>query len=157
MKRILSVIIVGVVLGTAGFWVFSEDAEQGSASLTVEERHELGGSALEQIKAEGDAWPGTPEAVIAEFWESASQKDYERLTLLCPGTTAAEFKKYYDQYPPSSASAIGKPEPHPSIPEVKFYRTKVPFPGFPNKTLKMAVRQYDGQHWVIDGENTVWW
>jgi hypothetical protein len=33
-------------------------------------------------------WPPTPQALIEAFWQAASEKDYERLTVLCPGSLA---------------------------------------------------------------------
>ncbi len=126
------------------------------ATPSDEERSEAGKEAFESIAQEAD-WPETPADLIRDFWKAANQKDWTRLTVLCPGSTAGEFKGYYDQFTPSPAKGIGTPQPHPDHPDTKLFPVKVAFPGFPNKTIKMAVGKSPDGRWVIQGGRTIWW
>jgi hypothetical protein len=102
-------------------------------------------------------WPATPEQLISDFWQAASQKNYERMALLCPGSLANDYKHYYDHWTPSPLRSLGQPAPSPKADGVLLYPARVDFPLFKNKTIKMAVRQLDTGRWIIDGRYTIWW
>jgi len=147
-----ALIVSAVVLGAVVYGL-----HRSGSGASKESRAQAYQVAMAKAEAEKDSWPGSPEELIAQFWEAASRKDYPRLVILSPGSLESDYRKYYDQWTPSASSSVGKPEPHPQISEVTMYPTKVSFPGFPNKTVKMAVRKAaDGRH-IIDGRNTIWW
>jgi len=147
--RIGIVAVIG--LGITAFFLYRSD---GSQAANRSEAYQAAVQAGIQAK---DAWPETPEALIREYWQAAGRKDYDRLLVLCPGSLVNDFKKYYDFWTPSPAQSVGAPEPHPQDPKATLYPVKVPFPGFPNKTVKMAVRKTADGRYVIDGRNTIWW
>ncbi len=150
MKLTIAV-AVGLLLGWAGFRFFSP------RPVSREDRMEAYRVAIEAGQAERGTWPGSPEGVIREFWEAASRKDYARLKVLSPGSVESDFRTYYDRWTPSPAKSVGKPEPHPRNGKIALYPTVVSFPGFPNKTVKMAVKRAEDGRYIIDGRNTIWW
>jgi hypothetical protein len=79
------------------------------------------------------------------------------MALLSPGSVPADFKTYYDKFTPSPPGSVGSPEPHPKVSGVTVYPVTVPFPWFPNKTLKMALSRTPDGRLVIDGRNSIWW
>jgi len=144
-------IVVAIGLGITAFFQYRPGGSHAAG------RNEAYHAAVQAGIEEEGTWPETPEALIREYWQAASQKNYDRLLVLCPGSLVNDFKKYYDLWTPSPAQSIGKPEPHPQHSTVTLYPVKVPFPGFPHKTIKMAVRKTEDGRYVIDGRNTIWW
>ncbi len=53
--------------------------------------------------------------------------------------------------------AIGTPYKHEKDANVFIYPVTVPFPHFPNKTIKMAIRKSESGKLIIDGALTIWW
>lgn len=135
----------------------STGATEQQDDVSYEERVAAYVEAEAKGAALADQWPGTPEELIYDFWEAASRKDYERLVLLCPGAQEKDFKNHYETWTPSPATAIGTPEPHPAVQGVQVYPVRVPFPGFPNKTIKMALLQMEDGRLGINGQHTIWW
>ena len=133
-RRTKAVLLIGAggALASGIHWLGV--SRNQAVAPTVAKRDAAYGAAME-AGAKAPDWPGTPEALIEAFWLSASRKDYERLTVLCPGSTAEEYRGYYDRWTPSPAQSIGPPEPHPLDAEVQVFPVKVVFPGFPGKTI----------------------
>lgn len=137
--------------------VAQPDPAHPVSPVADDERTEAYRHAIAKGAAESTAWPATPEALIRDFWNAAARKDYDRMVLLCPGSVKSDFKTYYDQWTPSAATAIGAPQTHSADVAVHVYPVTVPFPGFPKKTIKMAVRRAGDGRLVIDGRYTIWW
>ena len=156
--------ILAVVIGLGAGWAMLNKKDPPpltSSYLAVatpneQERKRAVDKALEAMASETD-WPQSPAELIREFWKAASRKDWARMALLCPGATAEEFKGYYDQWTPSPAKGVGAPQPHPDFPDTKLYPARVPFPRYPNKTIKMAVIESPAGRCVIHGGRTIWW
>jgi len=129
----------------------------GAVSAGNEERNNAYREAMREGAEESATWPTTPESLSRDFWNAAHRKDYDRMALLCPGSVKSDFKTHYDQWTPSPAAAVGAPETHPTDAAVSLYPVAVSFPGFPNKTVKMAVRRAEDGRLVIDGRRTIWW
>jgi type II secretory pathway pseudopilin PulG len=144
--------IAGILLVVLGIGL-KQQKEQREGS----ERAKAAAVAIEAGARQAPTWPATPQALIEEFWKAASAKDYARLMVLCPGSVEADFKRNYDQWTPSPARSIGPPEAHPRAQGVQLYPVKVDFPGYPGKTIKMAVAKLDDGRLAIDGQNTIWW
>jgi len=161
MKKVLATFSIAVLLVGGGLALhkgFEEKAVINEADeVSREERIALYQEALQSGSAQAESWPDTPQALIEDFWAAASQRDYQRLVVLCPGARVEDFKPHYDKWAPNPAKAIGQPEPHPQADGVSLYPVKVPFPGYPNKTVKMAVNQLPDGRLVIDGQHTIWW
>lgn len=131
----------------------------GGASETApthEQRAAVFQSAVAEGAATKDGWPATEQALITEFWQQASQKNWDRMLVLVPGSTRKDFA-IFDQFTPAPAKAIGEPRPLPGIPGVNHYPVTVPFPNFPNKTVMMAVVRLPDGRLIIDGSRTIWW
>lgn len=144
-------IVIAMLLGLAGFRFLAP------RPVSKADRAEAYRVAIETGQAERGTWPGSPEEVIREFWEAASRKDYARLKVLSPGSVESDFRTYYDRWTPSPAKSVGKPELHPQNAKITLYPTVVSFPGFSNKTVKMAVERAEDGRYIIDGRNTIWW
>lgn len=147
-----------VVRDGLSIWQIADGQTIQQALKTSARRQDATRAARAEAARLGADYPDTPESLIRAFWKAASRKDYARMQVLSPGSLAEDFKSYYDQWTPSPALAVAPAERHPTAPGVTVYPTQVPFPGFPNKTLKMAVRQDPATKlWVIDAQNTIWW
>lgn len=125
------------------------------AAPTLEQRVAAQHAATEAIERSSE-WPATPEALIRAFWEAAAKGDYAACAKLSPGAVENDFR-FYKQWPPSPAKVIRAAEKHPKAPRVMVYPVTVDFPGFQDKTVKMAVVQGPGGRWVVDGQHTIWW
>lgn len=147
-------LLVTIAAATAAMLAYRSAQSPGSAA-TQQSRSDVYRNAVKTAAA-AKAWPDTPEQVIREFFDAASRKDFQKLTVLCPGSVASDYA-LYNKWTPSPAKAIGAPEQHPKAPGIAVYPTTVPFPGFPEKTVKMAVVRAPGGRWVIDGQHTIWW
>jgi hypothetical protein len=139
-----------IVLAAGGFYTFAGDARPTEQDRMAAVR------AATEAAAKAPDWPETPEELIRQFWDAAAKKDFAKCTTFCPGSVASDFL-YYENFPPSPAKAIGKPQPHPKMTGVALYPVQVAFPGFPNKTVKVAIIQSPEGRWVIDGQRTLWW
>lgn len=126
-------------------------------SLQQEERRKIYQAAVTQGQSQAASWPGTPQDLITQFWLAASKRDYARMMVLCPGSKDTDYKRYYDTWTPSPASAIGPPEPHPRDRNIQLYPAHVAFPGFPQKVVKLAVTKTPDGRLVIDGAHSIWW
>jgi len=148
MKHLLMITLLSttLLLGACG----------GDAGPTPEQRATRAAEMMQKAQAEPN-FPKTPEAAITAFWQAASRKDYDRMQLLAPGSDKSDYAKYYDMFTPQPAKSVGKPEPHPANPKVQLYPAHVPFPGFPQKVVKMAVWKDEKGNYYIDGQNTIWW
>ena len=161
--KVIPVVLMFVVAGVliAGYFLSQRDGNSflwhSPESKNVEERRKAATKALAKGAAEKEIWPASPEALIREFWEAAHNKDYDKLLVLCPGSVKSDFVTYYDKWTPSPAKTIGKPEAHPIVKGVVLYPTAVSFPGYPNKTIKMAVARSNDGRLIIDGKNSIWW
>lgn len=168
---LLAVIVIGVGVIAAAFRSAGGAVRPGSIHTRIssgmtgselaqdiphEQRVKLYHAALERAGGMGSAWPATEQELIHAFWEAVSQKDFDRVLLYAPGSTRDDFKPL-ETFTPRPARAIGRPEPHPRHPDVTLWPTTVPFPMFPNKTVKMAIRTLDDGRLIIDGGNTIWW
>ncbi len=170
MKTLFAFVLVLFVLGAVSLFLIRSNAGNPApaarsagavstphAQVSESERTEAFHKAIDSGRTDSADWPATPEALIREFWSAASRRNYHRLLALCPGSTVEDFKSYYDQWVPSPARAIGRPERYPRNPSVVLYPVTVDFPGFPSKTVKMALRKLDDGRLVIDGGATIWW
>ena len=128
-----------------------------SDKASAERRAEAFQEAMKAGAALKSTWPATPQAVVADFWSAAARKDWARILLLCPGTLESDFKPHFDKWTPEPPSSVGAAERHPIHKDVALYPVKINFPGYPNKTIKMAVRSAPDGRLIIDGENSIWW
>ncbi len=157
------IVLVGAVIiaVAAVMWQFGFRNPSGGttsiagADLSRQERKELYLAARNKAASLAD-WPATEQQLIHEFWKAVSEKNWDRVVALCPGGSKEDFIMY-DKWTPKPAKAIGPPQPHPVEPGVEVWPVKVPFPGFPNKTIKMAVLEMDNGRLGIDGSHTIWW
>lgn len=145
-----------------GRWVISEKhsiwmPDNAPGAETMKQREEAHKKALEAGAKEIATWPKTPEALLRDFWNAASKKDYDRMQVLCPGSLKKDFATHYDRFTPSPAKSVGDAQPHPLNASIKLYPVTVSFPGFPEKTIKMAVDTLPDGRLVVDGQNTIWW
>lgn len=145
-----------------GRWVISEKhsvwmPDNAPGAETMKQRGEAHKKALDVGAKESATWPKTPEALLREFWKAASKKDYDRMQVLCPGSLKKDFATHYDRFTPGPAKKIGEAQPHPLNASIKLYPVTVSFPGFPEKTIKMAVDKLPDGRLVVDGQNTIWW
>ncbi len=127
-----------------------------TTAAPTDERERAWQDAIAKGAVQKDAWPRTPEALIREFWQSAARKDTDRLLVLCPGSIADDFK-LMERWTPSPATAIGAAARDPQNPSVVLYPVTVPFPNFPNKTIKMAIGRLRDGRLIVDGQKTIWW
>jgi hypothetical protein len=142
--------VVGVV------WL-AQSRQAPVEQSNLSRRQQAFNEAVSATPEPGEAWPQTPQAVIEAFWLAASRKDYARMTVLCPGSLEADYKKHYDKWTPSPARSIGSPRPVAGQAGVERYPVTIDFPGYAGKTVKMAVRKLDDGRPAIDGEHTIWW
>ncbi len=141
----------------AGGRAHSYRTDKPQEAATPDKRAQAYNQAMEKGHAQIATWPKTERELVLDFWGAVRRKDYERLTLLCPGSIADDYSPYCEKWTPEPPSAIGNPEANPSAPNFPLIPVKVSFPGFPNKTIKMAlVRAQDGRL-IIDGDHTIWW
>lgn len=148
---------IAVIAAAAGIaFASSGDKKPAAQAPTAETRQAAFESATTAGAALGD-YPATPQALLADFWNAANRKDYARLVLLCPGSQVADFKRHYDKWTPSPMVSASEGKPHATIPGVTMYDVKVNFPGFPNKTIRMAVIGLPDGRPAVDGKNTIWW
>lgn len=113
--------------------------------------------AVERRAQKAATWPKTESELLTGFWQAASRKDFAQLILYCPGAVEKDFRQHMEKWIPSEAKHIGPPEPHPRDPKVTLYPVTVDFPGYPNKTVKMAVTRMSDGLLGIDGQHTIWW
>lgn len=179
VRPALGIVILGLALGAVWFIHQAKSSTSGPAQASVPISGEVDDTdsaaqaqtalpsrderqvAFEQAMAGGSklnqSWPATPQALVTDFWQAAHEKNYDRMVLLCPGSVRQEYEGYYGNFTPSPAKAVGAPGPHPLNPDIQLYPVTVSFPGFPEKTIKMAVVQAGDGRWVIDGQHTIWW
>jgi hypothetical protein len=154
-----------VAIGVTGYRLSagSEDGE-GTRQATYENlsQEEVDERTAIYLEAENKGkelvpnWPGTEQQLIMQFWTALANKDIERACVLCPGSKPDDFAMF-QKFTPQPATAIGHPEPHPQHPEVQLWPVTVPFPGFPKKTVKMAILRMDDGRLGINGQHTIWW
>lgn len=102
-------------------------------------------------------WPQSKEDLIEEFWAGIQSGDIAKAVIYCPGSKESDFQPYL-QFPPAAAvQAIGNPHPHPDFPEVELTPVSIPFPGFPDKVIRMAFLTTDDGRIAVDGRYTIWW
>lgn len=158
MSKLTSAKSVAILVTAVCAGVLIFHARGGSDSrqtATAEQRAKAVAKAAE-ARLQDKSWPDTPEALIADFWNAASRKDYQRLLVLCPGAVAGDFK-VYEQWTPSPAKQISALPADPAKPGLQLFAVKVPFPHFPDKTIKMAIRKDSRELLIVDGGSTVWW
>ncbi|MEO8376705.1 MAG: hypothetical protein ABI579_03475 [Candidatus Sumerlaeota bacterium] len=134
----------------------AQPAEQTVNGVTTQARKELYANAMKEGEKSAATWPKTEQEVITEFWKAASEGNLDRAILYVPGASKKDFAMM-EKYRPSPVKQIGNPETNPNSPGVTMWPTTVPYPNFPNKTVKMAVMKLPDGRFVIDGKNTIWW
>ncbi|MDX2177173.1 MAG: hypothetical protein SF028_11970 [Candidatus Sumerlaeia bacterium] len=139
------------------FWELGEGDSLKKALKSRDARVEAAKAARKAADSLGEAYPKSAEGVIRAFWRAASEKDYDTMAIFAPGSLRDDFAKWYDTFTPRPAEKVGSPQPHPTAPGVELYPVRVPFPGFPEKTIKMAVSKDEAGRFVIDGANSIWW
>jgi len=157
-----------VLAGAAAYGIFFHDGSaKGSAdaqatqqySLTQEqiaERANIYKEAEKKGAAMAAEWPKTEDELIRGFWSAIIAGDVDKACLLCPGAKPDDFGMYM-KWRPSPPSAIGAPEPHPTQQGVQLRPVTLSFPGYPNKTVKMATMKTSDGRLGIDGRYTIWW
>ena len=147
-------VLVGLALVGLAAWA-AWAAKGGERPAEAPVRQAAYETAVSAVQTE--AWPETPREVIEAFWQAANEKDYARMTVLCPGSLEADYRKYYDQWTPSPARSVGPGQPVAGETGVTLYPVTIDFPGYEGKTVKMAVRTLEDGRLAIDGQHTVWW
>ncbi|MBX3728679.1 MAG: hypothetical protein KF858_05805 [Candidatus Sumerlaeia bacterium] len=158
-----AILAVGV-LAAAGYSTFHFTRPAPTRSATYEQMSqaeiEERTAAYKLAVAKADElvpnWPANEQVLIVEFWRAVAAKDFDKACVLCPGSKPDDFAMFA-KWTPEAPKAIGRPGPHPTKPEVLLWPVTVPFPGFPNKTIKMAVRTMEDGRLAIDGQHTIWW
>lgn len=165
------VIIVGVGVIVAAFQATGGAIRPGAIQTRIssgmtgsdlaqdiphEERVRIYRAALSEAEALAGSWPATEPELIRAFWEAVSLHDFDRMVLYAPGSVREDFKAL-ETFTPGGLRKVGRPEPHPRDPEITLWPAQVPFPMFPNKTVKMAIRRLDDGRLIIDGGKTIWW
>ncbi|MEQ8820313.1 MAG: hypothetical protein RLY93_08710 [Sumerlaeia bacterium] len=153
-----------VLFGAATYGIVSEPVKPATqdtqaaaqANDEIAERTSAAQAAMARIDQTAN-WPADPKQLVLQFWEAASRKDFDAMVTMCPGAKAGDFEPYYGKWVPKPATAVGDPEPHPTEPGILLYPAKVPFPGFPNKTIKLAVVPGPNNRPIIDGRYSIWW
>jgi hypothetical protein len=129
---------------------------QATKEVPLEQRKSAYEEAVAAGAAQAATWPKDEQQMAIRFWQDAAAKNWDQLLLYSPGATKDDFAIFM-QFPPQQPKAVGKPEPHPTAQGVTLWPVTVPFPGFPNKTVKMAFFRLPDGRLAVDGQNTIWW
>ncbi len=121
---------------------------------TPSERENLFAEARQRASQLGEPWPANERQLVLRFWQAIAEGDLDTATILCPGSKADDFSTYM-QFRPRPATAVGNPEPHPTQPGVVLVPARVPFPGMPNKTIKLAILKIADGRLAIDGQHSI--
>ncbi len=166
LKGTITLVLTILVLAGSLYAIFTDHKEPEATKnnsqpaevngVAFEDRKKAYMEAEEKIAAMKETWPQTEEALIRAFWDAASRKDFDTCLLYCPGAVKSDFSMF-DQFTPSPAKSVGAPEPHPTEPNQMLIPVNVPFPGFPNKTIKMATMRMNDGRLAINGQYTIWW
>lgn len=152
----IGTVAAGLLLATLKLSTPQPDVTTQGAELSAEDRTALYLDAMERSEAAAEAWPQSQNAIVTDFWQAIHEKNWDVVTMYCPGSSKDDFFMY-DKWTPSPVKAIGQPEPHPEAPGVMLLPIKVDFPGYPNKTIKLATMHLQDGRLAIDGQHTIWW
>jgi hypothetical protein len=125
-------------------------------SYNNREREQLYQASVKDSAVKIPDWPKTEQDLITRFWQEASRGNIDGAIVYTPGGKKSDFA-IFEKFRPQPAKAIGKPEPHPEAKHVTMWPVTVPFPGFPEKTVKMAIFRLEDGRLAIDGRYTIWW
>ena len=163
-KFYIAALILALCVGAFGYYYSVRRAESARQQASAARAHAMSAREMVQRKkayqeamaaSTTHALPTSPEEVITQFWQAASEKDVDTLVRLCPGSMKTDYASF-SRYVPSPAKSIGKPETHPTAAGVMVYPVAVTYSGSNEKVYKMAVARTPDGHYTIDGKNTVW-
>lgn len=164
--RARNIVLAFAVLASAGYgaWHYLGSNGEGTRQATYEnltqeefnERAALYTEAAQKGKELIPDWPANEQELFTQFWTAIANHDMERALVLCPGAKADDFAMF-GKFTPKPPTAIGRPEPHPQHADIPLWPVTVPFPGYPNKTVKMAVARMDDGRIAVNGQHTIWW
>ncbi len=150
---LLVLVIAGIAISVKSIFFLS--GHSSSDDTTREEREQLYTEATERAATNSD-YPSTEQELIKQFWQSIVDADWKTTTMLCPGSQQKDFAMY-EKWKPGPIKSVGVAEPHQKAPGVQMWPISTSFPGFPEKTIKLAVRKTEDGRLIIDGSHTIWW
>lgn len=156
-----------LLAGAAVYGLFLREEPASSGSEATASQYSLPKeeiAAREKIYLEAEkqgaqmaaAWPKTEEETISAFWAAITAGDIAKACIYCPGAKPDDFGMYA-KWRPSAPTSIGAPEAHPTEKGVMLRPVVLSFPGYPNKTVKMALMKTSDGRIAIDGRWTIWW
>lgn len=132
------------------------ETSKATQQVPQDERIRIYQESLEKGAQQAATWPKTEQAFLADFWKAMAAKDMAKVMMMSPGAKAEDFGPY-SFFVVQGLAAIGKPEPHPTAPNVTLWPVKVNFQKFPNKTIKLALYRLPDGRLAVHGKYSIWW